>query len=410
METVDVIRSLHTIVLDKSPCCLEFCPGSLEYFVVGTYHLLAESDHDQENTEIRQPRDGSLILFKLADNTIALVETIETSFGILDVHFSPHAPRLGVATSTGCIALYHWYAEDGSLQHVDTFQVFANSVVVTSLAWNPRTEVIQVCITTSTGEVVLVNLRNFNHVSRLCDDPSRTVHVRPGDLIESQLIFKHELEAWTVVFIVPPSKHETGCITGGIFSGGDDAELQYTSERAWTPLLLTASAPINMGSFSTQNLSIAPEWRNRRIHGAGVTAILPLLPGYIATGSYDDHIRLIKLPDSQGKGLQTLAALSLNGGVWRLKLIALFLCSEDGDAAYFSARILVSCMYAGVCLVEIRRNDRQQDWNIRVLARFEEHESMCYACDMQPTSKDEGLGRIYVSCSFYDKRLCMWRC
>jgi diphthamide biosynthesis protein 7 len=45
-------------------------------------------------------------------------------------------------------------------------------------------------------------------------------------------------------------------------------------------------------------------------------------------------------------------------------------------------------------------------WMFEVLARFEEHRSMNYGSDVQPT--DAKLKSI-VSTSFYDKLLCLWQ-
>ena len=69
---------------------------------------------------------------------------------------------------------------------------------------------------------------------------------------------------------------------------------------------------------------------DRRIHLAGVTAILPLSESLLLTGSYDDHVRLLEIPSSSQRGRVTeLASLNLEGGVWRLKL--LFEAKEGGD-------------------------------------------------------------------------------
>lgn len=103
-------------------------------------------------------------------------------------------------------------------------------------------------------------------------------------------IHKHELEAWTLAF-APKST--------SVLSGGDDIVLQCSQ--------------IN-------DLRDPPRlWQDRKIHEAGVTAILPISETLVVTGSYDDHIRLLLTPAIGRR--QILASLNLGGGVWRLKLL-----------------------------------------------------------------------------------------
>lgn len=80
-----------------------------------------------------------------------------------------------------------------------------------------------------------------------------------------------------------------------VFSGGDDATLRFGGP--------------------------AGEWSDRRTHGAGVTAILPLAneENVTVTGSYDDRIRVLFTPQVGRK--QMLAEQDLGGGVWRLKML-----------------------------------------------------------------------------------------
>ena len=65
--------SLFSTQLEKPPSCLEFCPLTSEYLVIGTYLLTEESsprqqqmDEDTEDaTAAAQSRSGSLILMKI---------------------------------------------------------------------------------------------------------------------------------------------------------------------------------------------------------------------------------------------------------------------------------------------------------------------------------------------------------
>jgi hypothetical protein len=62
------IHSIHTLFLEKPPCCLEFSPIARDYFIVGTYNLVDDAKEAEEaGEEMRkvQQRDGSLILCRI---------------------------------------------------------------------------------------------------------------------------------------------------------------------------------------------------------------------------------------------------------------------------------------------------------------------------------------------------------
>ena len=67
---------------------------------------------------------------------------------------------------------------------------------------------------------------------------------------------------------------------------------------------------------------------------------------------------------------------------------------------------LSSCMHAGTRIVRLTKSTG--DWKIEVLAKFEEHESMNYGSDSQPELNAQGQ-RTFISTSFYDRLLCLWR-
>ena len=152
------------------------------------------------------------------------------------------------------------------------------------------------------------------------------------------------------------------------------------------------------------------DWVDRRIHGAGVTAILPLgIKGgevVVVTGSYDDHIRLVNVP--VGARRRVLCEMNLGGGVWRIKLLeaAWDSVSSSGDGAGHVV-LLVSCMHAGARIVRLVREE-EGGWGFEVLAKFEEHKSMNYGSDCQPARNDRGQW-TFVTTSFYDRLLCLWR-
>lgn len=201
-------------------------------------------------------------------------------------------------------------------------------------------------------------------------------------------VARHDLEAWTMAFLSDGS---------GILSGGDDSTLRYVE--------------------LTEGTETSVPWTDKKIHGAGVTAILPIHlddeGALIVTGSYDDHIRFLHVSTAGQR--EVLAETNLGGGVWRLKLLDRNpkLPVHHGVEKWRSEPppeailLLVSCMHAGTRIVKLTK-DVNKDWQFEVLAKFEEHESMNYGSDCQP-DLTEGGERTFITTSFYDRRLCLWR-
>jgi diphthamide biosynthesis protein 7 len=214
---------------------------------------------------------------------------------------------------------------------------------------------------------------------------------------------KHDLEAWTLAFLPDGA---------GILSGGDDSALQMIE--------LSDHEHEDSESKLEGNERYAPArympWTDKKVHQAGVTAILPLhldnQNGLVVTGSYDDCIRLLRV--SAAGQRKVLAESNLGGGVWRIKLLERnpTLPANHGVEKWRSEPpptellLLVSCMHAGTRVVKLSRTG--EEWGFEVLAKFEEHQSMNYGSDCQPGTGKSGK-RTFVTTSFYDRLLCMWR-
>ncbi|KAG0132898.1 WD-40 repeat-containing protein-like protein [Tuber indicum] len=158
----------------------------------------------------------------------------------------------------------------------------------------------------------------------------------------------HELEAWTCEFTTDGE---------GLYSGGDDSAICLYNLETGTQL-----------------------WRDRKTHQAGVTAILDRGDGTFLTGSYDERFRIF---DARTRRVKS--DTNLSGGVWRLQMR-----SEDS--------VLASCMHAGARVVSVRDESKPS-----IVGKFEEHESMNYGSHVHGTRPN-----TIISCSFYDKRLCIW--
>ena len=203
----------------------------------------------------------------------------------------------------------------------------------------------------------------------------------------------HDLEAWAVAFAHPRSS--LGSNGGFIFTGADDAAFKGWDLRAG----LHRSPPAFVNSST---------------HGAGVTCVAPSPhdPHVVATGSYDDRVRLwdcrcVRRP------LEACDAADCGGGTWRLR--------------WHPERRAIACaaMGGGVAIVdwsgrESRSIDEIDEANgglesesdvwepgsLSVAFRYGGHGSIAYGADWG--WKRGGREDVVVSCSFYDKGLHVW--
>lgn len=310
------------------------------------------------------------------------------------MHFSPHqAEILAVATSTGAVEICHLQLENENeprLERLKTIQLFESMVLVLSLAWHPspqRTTTLAVSL--SDGKVAIID------------------YASPVALI--RILAAHSLEAWTVVWSKPFAVLDDEEIFA-LYSGGDDSRL-YTF-----PSIDSAKDDAENDDMdgAPHSGTLSPAF-DSKIHGAGVTAILPFwartkrqLHKALLTGSYDEHVRvLVEGPDGKWK---SVAEKRLGGGVWRLKMIWIdtkLLSPGRTESVY---HVLASCMHAGARILQVRSNNLDS-WSIKVLVRFEEHESMNYGSDHTFTREGGSLRHqvsLVASTSFYDRKLCLW--
>lgn len=203
----------------------------------------------------------------------------------------------------------------------------------------------------------------------------------------------HSLEAWVAAW----SPLRDNLV---LYTGGDDSVLC----RHDCSYLQKPSLSRNDADFV----------RDSKLHEAGVTAILPICIDqeereFLLTGSYDEHIRVLQITPGSKKA-KLLLEYRLDGGVWQLNRLP---CSqppdkESGKPCYW---ILASCMHAGCRVLKIYGPAHGDgDWSIEIAGKFEELESMNYASDAQ---RDPYLHHVkdmtFVSTSFYDKKLCVWK-
>jgi diphthamide biosynthesis protein 7 len=314
----------------------------------------------------------------------SLLQSVSTPYAILDLHFSISAPNiLAVATSIGAVSLYACDFEPSSeslLKHIYNVNVADPTVLVLALAWSPLPAWSStIAVSLSTGQIGIFDYQ-----------------IRDAPVL---LVQAHSLEAWTVAWSLK------NALNGDpyLYSGGDDSALSVHNAHD----ILDRGTPAAEAPLETV---YEPTSRDAKSHGAGVTAILPLIldPARdretLLTGSYDEFLRVI-VPKLPGIRTAVLAEKQLGGGVWRLKLVE---SSQIGFVGGMKFKILASCMHSGVKVVEVSCSP-EGDWSIETRANFKEHESMNYASDARAETDEQNIKtETYISTSFYDKKLCVW--
>ena len=288
---------------------------------------------------------------------------------------------MAVATSIGTICLFtvdFASQQDLKLKEISIIDIARPSILVLSLVWCPSTyEDGRLAASLSDGSIVILD----------CEDMQHSRH-------QEQC---HPLEIWSLA-LLPASDGRSQIL----LSGGDDSVIR-ANWVDWRP----QDSPGSSGTIDKDLFQ-----PDQKIHSAGVTAILPLAAAttesgeqIAVTGSYDEYIRVLTVPNSSSTSRWSLLAEKrLYGGVWRLKLIKSW-CSQGSD--YFT--VLASCMHVGAKIITIIRNP-DGAWTIKETAKFEEHKSMNYASDAwSEPSEGEIQDFTVVSTSFYDRKLCIWK-
>lgn len=352
------------------------------------------------------------------------IQTMPQPSAVFDLHFQPpHQGRAAdvcaTVSSTGTISLFRLAPppppgvtattttttpETEVLTQLNVLRIpnLGDDTLFTFFAWHPTIAGLM-AITTAAGSVVLVQIHEDYQGLNVWDEA----------------LMEHDgLEAWCVAFSQTPSQPGLGQSSSSsftIFSGGDDSKLRYALYDA----AAAAAAPTEDeedGSLSNQRVSYPPVSLGN--HEAGVTFILPLpIPNkdgsyLVATGSYDEYLRVWKIvPLHQTGGLRRASLVAkkrLDGGVWRLNTLNVKADTEVSTTARpWEVTLLVSCMHAGSRIVRIRGTDDEGE--LEVLARFEEHKSMNYGSDwFRGDGRASEGDRLCVSTSFYDRLLCVW--
>ncbi|KAJ5357624.1 hypothetical protein N7541_004782 [Penicillium brevicompactum] len=406
-------QSATTVFLDQPPSCLEFCPEAPNYFVVGTY-LLSETKTDQG--EIEQAKTGSLQLWHLdpVGKALTQIQRIAVPYAVFDLHFHPTQKNLfAIASSVGTVSLFQVDTADASTEPPTITQLWTKqvhedpSIPALFLAWAPQN---------------WFPRHPADGFAVTFSDSRTAVFGTQGDIRNDSFAewgtfeAKQMIEVWFVALasIAGPEIAETDgktSMTPFMFTGNDFGSLHTRR--------FDGTAKLDDPDDHISPMLLEHDDRARH-HTAGVTAILPLSVSLtddapvLLTGSYDEGLRVYH---ATRRG-EVLAEQGLDGGVWRLQLLdtTKVMSSENPLAvAETSFLVLASCMHAGTRVVRVscKQDEGSSEWDIEVLAKFTEHESMNYAsgvwkCQNADREKDQSSELLVVSTSFYDRRLCVW--
>ena len=438
-------------IIRQPPTCVEFCPVDPSIFVVGTYKL-EESEVDGSTAGTQsQSRTGRVELYQIRkkahSSDFGVSRCIDRydfpDCAVLDLHFCPQYPSFfAVCTSTSRFVLFRlenagYGAEVGpiepSISKAGSLQMFEDErVLATSFAWNPLPSpcsdvCISFAVTFSNGDTKLLEV-GLDLKAGLGSYDNLPV------LSQAGINPAHTLEAWTVAFTKFSRSRDDERF---LLTGGDDSVLALHSFKY---------------NLHPARPDVGQVFQDHRSHGAGVTAVLPILDASHAsprtrafvTGSYDENVRVFTVEEHPPYKRKVVAELSLGGVVWRLKKLSETLGEEGGGGIACSVLILASCMHAGVRILRIARRQTSQNneyccsWETEVVGQYTKgHDSMCYGADSanvrrlldgsvqgnkctrpaswpqrsanQEDGYDPSQDFVVVSTSFYDKKICVWR-
>ncbi|KAI9643218.1 hypothetical protein NHQ30_007834 [Ciborinia camelliae] len=466
------IEVLDSDLLELPPSCIEFWPNNPSWFIIGTYELDKEEDEDSwvhiekassevivntdpfphkegivssapltlidyshdehifiDNSEVTvkesegqseppstfQKRNGSVMLYHLDDGSLTLCQSRPYPYGaIYDLHFCPTDPDyFAVSSSTGRISLFKITTNENTspnLEHVNTWKVFDDSVLITYFAWCPsksKDGYLSLAVTASTGVVQILNITGAIYGKIHGSDLRLRKEEPPISLHSMKIPYGGEEPqyAYCCYWAFHPSTFSENF--HGIFSGGDDSKLR-------TCIL---GNPHNKDNHIDYNLQTSFSG-----HDAAVISILPLPSGddnwVLLTGSYDNCVRVITMEWSAGPVVPSelsretlidiMANQDIGGGAYRLEFLHDYPQKPESDK-HLSFQVLASCMEVGAKILEVQRRDNI--WSVNVIASIDvdipkwsnpnKKSQLCYASAVQPDRKDGGL---VFSSSYFNKR------
>jgi len=435
VETIDCLDEIQTLL---NPCSLEVTGSTL---VVGCYQLEETSsqtatdrtENDEtaiplpckedarsdvpvdENAEEKEPvgaaslatatRSGELRLYSIAPTTSSPkfgepVQVLPMESGVLDAKWCPpiaNARYLASACASGCIHVHKLATEmekdstsdlRSRLQLVSSSSIRPDDVHVQStrlalsLDWEKRSEDSDEADSSIMHRKILSSYSDGSLAIQSFDSESPS-------LVEEERWDAHALfgcpsEVWTCCFAASATTGQSAVSNDGtnvVISGGDDCIMKLWDVRSH---LSQPTTKIGNDEFD-----------------AGVTAVSyhPTMEHVFAVGSYDEVVRLYDIRTLR----DPLCRVSVGGGVWRIRW------HPNSDN-----KILVGAMHGGCRVVtfdELAGNGLKDSCvEARIQSEFTKHESMAYGADWLIIDDGGKVACEYAaSCSFYDRRVCLWK-
>jgi len=346
-----------TVTTPDYACSLLQHPLHTGLFLVGQYHLQevdSNPDADQDaDPDAGQHRTGALSAYNVTSAAADHLFTHPLPHGVLSAVFHPDPPHLlFLALSSGEIVSLKLDPEGIDKDSITTIPSPPDtSGPCTDLAFtSKRTEQnvgLLLASYTSGDFAVLSSTRPYAHAVTI------PAHSFPFAAAPA--------ETWTIA--ATPSE---------IFTGGDDGSL-----KAWS------TTDFELRATNKQfeaGVTVVTVYNGSRSGGTRQDAPQPL-GTQLLVGSYDESVRLLAYA---GNKFTQLWIVQAGGGVWRLAV------NPVKDHV-----VLVGAMYGGARCLDA--SDGTVDDSM-----FEEHESMVYGAAWVD-------GETKVTCSFYDRLLCVWR-
>ena len=363
MSPVAASRRLASLDTELTADVVAFCPyeGRRHLLVCGCYQLVKGSEPAR--------RVGRLQLFDTAQRKLDELHRVDGP-GHLDCAWAPPATGAQLLATASAEGAAHFYrlgeggdelAADGAVACPDAGDACISIDWCHADGAPPR-----LALSSTAGRLFVLDAG--------AGGGARCVHAWHA----------HDDNGWSVAFdrAEPHS----------LYSGGDDLVL-----KRWD--LRTASAS-EEGDDDGGDSCVAVAASNRRSHGAGVCCISPhpLLPHVVATGSYDEKVRLWDTRNLR----QPTAECGCGGGVWRLKW-------HPTD----SSLALAACMHAGFKVLRLAApSDAEPEPAMSEVAAYCEHgmgQALAYGADWAHDGAHADALRA-GTCSFYDHALHLWDC
>uniref|UniRef100_A0A1Q3FFM3 methylated diphthine methylhydrolase n=1 Tax=Culex tarsalis TaxID=7177 RepID=A0A1Q3FFM3_CULTA len=337
-----VISTLHTFDTVYSADSVEWCPHPphQHLFVCATYQL-AEGEESLTSSGTTT-RKGRILLFSYDPkcDSLALSQTIETA-AILDQKWNPKTSNLAVAAG-GELQLYATCGiGQQMLSHVESLEIppeDEREQLALALDWSSDGS--RAAVSDSRGGVSIVSIEQSG---------MRHLHRWKA----------HSFEAWTCAF--------DRADQNVLYTGGDDSLLCTFDIRC-------PESPV--GRLKNKS------------HGAGVTSLLSFQDHLLATGSYDDCLRIFDTRAMKS----CLTEFNVGGGLWRIR---------PNPAR--PRQLLCACMYHNFSVVSVGEGGHV----VTLDAEYNEHGSICYGCDWSWSDREGCEASYFATCSFYDHKLCL---